>query len=69
MHIRLLAFLLVSWTLFVGQAAPPPYAKIFVEDISLTSDSLVSSEHLQQLRQEITKQQYGQDALWLPFFG
>ena len=62
MHLRLPAFLLAASTLVIGQSAPQPSAKIVVEDISVTNDSLVSSEHLQQLRQEITKQQYGQDA-------
>jgi outer membrane translocation and assembly module TamA len=63
MRLRLLAFVLVGSTLLIGQSVPPSSAKIVVvEDISVTNDSLVSSEHLKQLRQEITKQRYGQNA-------
>lgn len=63
MHLRLLAFVLAGSTLLIGQSAPQSSAKVVVvEDISVTNDSVVSSEHLQQLRQEITKQQYGQNA-------
>lgn len=62
MHLLLLAFLFASSSSLVGQAASQLSAKLVVEDIGITNDSLVSSEHLQQLRQEITNHQLGDNA-------
>ena len=62
MYPLLLAFLLAISPLLGGQTASKLSATLVVEDIRITSDSLVSSEHLQQLRQEIAKQQFGDNA-------
>lgn len=58
MHPLLLGLLFACATPFVGQTAPPPSPKIVVEDISITNDSLVSSQHLQQLLREMANQQF-----------
>lgn len=62
MYLLLLAFLLAISTLLVGQTGPQLTANVVVDSVGITNDSLVSSEHLQQLRQEITKQQFGETA-------
>jgi outer membrane translocation and assembly module TamA len=62
MYLLLLAFLFAISPLLVGQTDPQFPPKVVVENIGITNDSLVSSENLQQLREEITKQQYGKDA-------
>jgi Surface antigen variable number repeat len=53
----LLAFLLSISTLLIGQAAPQS-VKLSVASVGITSDSLVSSEHLQQIQQEIANREY-----------
>ena len=62
MYRLLLAFLFSTSGLLIGQSGPAFTNNLVVENISITNDSLVSSEHLQQLRREITKQQYGENA-------
>ena len=60
MYLLLLAFVFSISTLLVGQTAPQFTAKLVVENIGITNDSLVSSKDLQRLQQEIAKQQYDQ---------
>ena len=62
MYLLPLAFRFAISTLLVGQAVPQSSVKLVVEDIRITNDSLVSSQNLQQLRQEITKQRYDGNA-------
>ncbi len=63
MYLLLLAFVFSISTLLFGQTAPQFTAKLVVEKIGITNDSLVSSEDLLQLQHEIAKQQYDESGL------
>ena len=59
----LLATLLFSLsTLLAGQIAPQPTVNVTVASVAIANDSLVSSENVQQIQQEITKGEYGMKA-------
>ena len=62
MYLPLLVFLLAISSLLVGQTSSQLTANVAVESVRITNDSIVSSELLQQLREEITKRQYGEEA-------
>ncbi|MGA2373407.1 MAG: POTRA domain-containing protein [Candidatus Korobacteraceae bacterium] len=62
MYLLLLAFVFSISSLLVGQTDARFTAKLVVENVEITNDSLVSSEHLEQLQQEITKQEYRENA-------
>jgi len=61
MYFLLLAYLFSISPALVGQTAPQLTAKLVVQSIEITNDSLVSSEDLPRLQQEITKQQYDEN--------
>lgn len=62
MSLLLLILLFANSTLLVGQTDSRDTAKVVVEEIVISNDSILSSEHLQQLRQEITQHNYGNNA-------
>ncbi len=56
------ALLVLLCPLLLVAQTPKASPRTIVEQISVTNDSLVSSEHLQQVEQEIRKQDYEDDA-------
>ncbi len=62
MSVLPLILLFANPALLVGKTDFHDSTKVVVEEIVVSNDSIVSSEHLQQLRQEITKHRYGDNA-------
>jgi len=58
---RLLTALLVLLSAVLMLGRPAQCQRVVVESISATSDSAVSSQHLQQIEQEIRKRDYPRD--------
>lgn len=62
MYLLLLVFVFSISSLLVGQTDPHVTANLVVKSVEITNDSLVSSEHLHRLQQEITKHAYRESA-------
>ena len=62
MYLLLVTLLFSLSTLLAGQIAPQPTINVTVASVAIANDSLVSSENVQQIQQEITKDEYGTKA-------